>query len=161
MNRKNGIWLLNKAVAIAWVLLLVTLPVTSFPFFPSGLGGETLVRPLSLFPLLLLCILVTIPDLFRRRLPRTFLPLFAFCIVALISSVLALTRGSDVFLGISLSARTLRNLITLGIGTAYFLTVSLVPKTWDELKSSLRWLYTGFGIALAWGTLQAVYVVYL
>ena len=161
MNRKNGIWLLNKAVTIAWVLLLVTLPVTSFPYFPGGMGGETLVRPLSLFPLLLLCILVTIPDLFRRRLPRTFLPLFAFCVVALISSILALTRGSDVFLGISLSARTLRNLITLGIGTAYFLTVSLVPKTWDELKSSLRWLYTGFGIALAWGTLQAVYVVYL
>jgi hypothetical protein len=161
MNRQNWIRLLSKAVAIAWALLLVTLPVTSFPFFPSGLGGETLVRPLSLYPLLVLCTLVTLPDLFRRRLPRTFLPLFAFCIIALISSALALTKGSDVFLGISLPARILRNLITLGIGTAYFLTVSLVPKSWEELRSSLRWLYTGFGIALAWGTLQVVYVVYL
>ena len=161
MNRLNLIWLQNKLVSIAWALFLVALPVTSFPFFPSGLGGETLVRPLSLYPLLVLFLLGTLPNLFRRRLPRTFLPLFAFCCVALISSALALTNRSDVFLGISLPARVLRNLITLGIGMAYYLTVSLTPKSWDELKSTLRWVYIGFGIALAWGTLQVVYVVYL
>jgi hypothetical protein len=161
MNRQKLIWYLNKAVAIAWALVLVTLPVTSFPFFPSGLGGETLVRPLSLYPLLGLCLLITLPELLRRRLPRTFLPLFAFGTIALVASALALTKGPDVFLGISLPARMTRNLITLGIGLAYFLTVSLMPKSWDDLKESLRWLYTGFGIALAWGTLQAAYVVYL
>ena len=160
MNRLNLIWLQNKVVAIAWVLFLVALPVTSFPFFPSGLGGETLVRPLSLYPLLVLFLFGTLPNLFRRRLPRTFLPVFAFCCVALISSTLALTNRSDVFLGIPLPARILRNLITLGIGITYYLTVSLTPKSWDELKSTLRWVYVGFGIALAWGTLQAVYVVY-
>jgi hypothetical protein len=151
MDRLNLIWLQNKVVAIAWAIFLVALPVTSFPFFPSGLGGETLVRPLSIFPLIALFLFGTIPNLFKRRLPKTFLPLFAFCCVALISSALALTNRSDVFLGISLPARVLRNLITLGLGLAYYLTVSLTPKSWDELKSTLRWIYTGFGIALAWG----------
>src|SRR5512139_3173342 len=130
MNRQNLIWLQNKVVAIAWALFLVALPVTSFPFFPSGLGGETLVRPLSLYPLLVLFLLGTLPNLFSRRLPKTFLPLLAFCIVALISSALALTNRSEVFLGISLPARVLRNLITLGLGMAYYLTVSLTPKSW-------------------------------
>jgi len=161
MNRLNLIWLQNKVVAIAWAIFLVALPVTSFPLFPSGLGGETLVRPLSLYPLVVLLLFGTIPNLFSRRLPKTFLPLFAFCCVALISSAFALTNRSDVFLGISLPARVLRNLISLGLGLAYYLTVSLTPRSWDELKSTLRWVYIGFGIALAWGTLQAVYVVYL
>jgi hypothetical protein len=28
------------------------------------------------------------------------------------------------------------------------------------MKSALKWVYIGFGVALAWGTLQAVYVIY-
>jgi hypothetical protein len=119
------------------------------------------VRPLSLYPLLVLFLFGTLPSLFTRRLPRTFLPLFAFCCVALLSSILALTNRSDVFLGISLPERVLRNLITLGLGLAYYLTVSLTVKSWDGMKSALKWVYIGFGIALAWGTLQAVYVIYL
>ena len=60
-----------------WALFFLTLPITSFPFFPSGLGGKTLVRPLAIYPMIVILALVTIPRLLKRPLPRTILPLLA------------------------------------------------------------------------------------
>ncbi len=151
---------LEKLQNISWALFLLALPVTSFPFFPGGLGGKTLVRPLSVYPLLALLVLATIPRLLRKPLPKTFLPLFAFILIALISSILPFAYGSEIFKGISMTSRILRNIVTLGIGTAIYLTVSLMIKSWDDLDASLRWLYAGFAAALAWGSLQAVYVIH-
>jgi len=51
-------------------------------------------------------------------------------------------------------------MVTLGIGLAFYLTVSLLPQNWEDLKFSLRWLYAGFAIALLWGTLQIPYVIH-
>jgi len=66
MNRKNlSVWL-DKAIKIAWAVLFLTLPVTSFLFFPSGLGGATLVRPFGGLPLIILLVLVTVPYLINR-----------------------------------------------------------------------------------------------
>src|SRR4030067_222150 len=73
---------LSMLQKIAWVLFLVFLPVTSFPLFPKVMGGSALVRPLSLFPLILLVLLVTLPHLIRRPLPRTLLVLIPFILVA-------------------------------------------------------------------------------
>jgi O-antigen ligase len=151
---------LEKLQKISWALFLLALPVTSFPYFPGGIGGKTLVRPLSVYPLLALLILVTIPRLLRKSLPKTFLPLFAFIIIALISSILPFSYGTEGFKGISMTSRILRNIITLGIGATIYLTVSLIIKSWDDLDASLRWLYAGFTAALAWGSLQAVYVIH-
>ncbi|MGB6420531.1 MAG: hypothetical protein WBF05_01700, partial [Anaerolineales bacterium] len=152
--------LYKTTVAIAWALLFLTLPVTSFPFFPGGLGGKTLVRPLAVYPLIILVVLITIPRLFSRPLPRTFLPLFAFIIVAFISSIAAFSLDIEALRGVSIESRFLRNIITLGIGSAFYLTISLLHQTREDLNFSLRWLYTGFAIALVWGTLQAYYVIY-
>jgi len=152
--------LYKTTVAVAWALLFVALPVTSFPFFPGGLGGKTLVRPLAVYPLIILVILITIPRLFSRPLPRTFLPLFAFIIVAFISSIAAFSLDIEALRGVSIESRFLRNIITLGIGSTFYLTISLLHQTREDLNFSLRWLYTGFTIALIWGTLQALYVIY-
>ncbi len=152
--------LYKTTVAVAWALLFVALPVTSFPFFPGGLGGKTLVRPLAVYPLIILVVLITIPRLFSRPLPRTFLPLFAFIIVAFISSIAAFSLDIEALRGVSIESRFLRNIITLGIGSAFYLTISLLHQTREDLNFSLRWLYTGFTIALIWGTLQALYVIY-
>ena len=38
-------------------------------------------------------------------------------------------------------------------------TTILLQRSWEDLEFSLRWLYVGFAIALAWGTLQSVYVI--
>jgi len=143
----------------AWALFLVSLPVTSFPYFPEEMGGVALVRPLSLYPLVLLLVLFTLPTLFSKRVPKTLLTLVPFALIALVSSLLSITQDIDPVLGVSVTARTLRALITLGIGCAIYYTVALFPQSFSELRLSLRWLYLGFMVALLWGSLQAVYVI--
>ena len=144
---------------VLWAAFLVALPVTSFPFFPQAMGGEALVRPLSLYPLILLLPLVTLPGLFRKSLPRTLLALIPFVALALVSSLVSLTQGIEPALGISVDSRVLRAVITLGIGVAIYLTAVLLPRSSEDLRFTLRWLYIGFAIAMLWGTLQAFYVV--
>jgi hypothetical protein len=147
-------------IAIIWAIFFFTLPVTSFPFFPSGVGGKTLVRPLAIYPLIIIFALVIIPRLFTRKLPATLLPLLAFAVIALISSIAAFSFDLESIRGITLSSRFIRNIATLGMGIAFYLTTTLLNDSWDGLKFSLRWIYTGFSVALFWGSLQAINVVF-
>ncbi|MBN1145826.1 MAG: O-antigen ligase family protein [Anaerolineales bacterium] len=160
MNQFNWSTLNPRIVRVAWGLLFVTLPITSFPYFPSGIGGKTLVRPLAVYPLIVLALLLTIPRLFKKPLPRTLLPLLAFVVVALISSVAAFSSDLEEFRGVTMASRFIRNMVTLGLGVTFYLTVALLPETWDDLAFSLRWLYAGFALALLWGSLQIPYVIH-
>lgn len=150
---------LPAAQKIFFAVFLVTLPITSFPYFPSGLGGSALVRPLAIYPLLVLMIIAVLPKLLSQPLSRTLLVFFAFVIVALISGIFAFVRDIDPVLGVSVFDRTIRTLISLALGGAFYLTVALIPNHSDDLRFMLRWLYIGFGIALFWGSLQAVYII--
>lgn len=148
------------AQRIAWAAFLLTLPITSFPFFPPTIGGEALVRPLSIYPLIILILLVVLPRLANRPLPRTLLPLLPFVMVAIAGSLLSLLRGIEPALGISVTARVFRGMFTLLIGCAIYLTISLLPETIDDLRFSLRWIYIGGSLALFWGSLQAIYIIH-
>lgn len=149
----------GRILNLIWALFWMTLPVTSFPFFPGDIGGKTLVRPLAIYPLIVLVVWVTLPRLIKKPLPKTYLPLAAFAIVALVSSAIALTSGVSGTLGISVFDRVARNLLTLAIGIAFYLSVSLYYQTWKTLRSALRWLMIGFSLALTWGSLQIIYIV--
>jgi hypothetical protein len=151
---------LDAIQRLAWILFLVSLPLTSFPYLPPALGGGALVRPLSIYPLLVLLALSTLPRLLREPVPKTLLNLAPFVLAAGISSAISLPRGIDPLLGISVSERILRAFLTLAIGGAIYATVALTPRTPDDLRKSLRWLYAGFSAALLWGSLQAVYIVH-
>ena len=152
--------LLNISQQIAWALFLVTLPVTSFPYLPHVIGGTALVRPLSIYPLIVLLIIATLPRLFTGPVPRTIYTFLPFVLIALIASLLSLLKGIEPMLGVTVSDRILRALLTLGIGSAIYLTVTVLPRTPEELRRSLRWLYVGFIAALTWGTFQVVYVIH-
>jgi hypothetical protein len=145
---------------VAWATFLIALPVTSFPFFPPAMGGEALVRPLSLYPLIILIFLVILPRLFNRSLSKSLLPLFPFVLIAIASSLLSLLRGIEPALGISVSSRVLRGAVTLFIGCTIYLAVSLLPETIDDLHFSLRWIFVGGILAMLWGSLQAIYVLH-
>lgn len=160
MNQIDWKWLYSRAVQLFWLLFFVTLPVTSFPLFPGDVGGRTLVRPLSIYPLAVLLVLLTIPRLITRRLPRTFTPLIAFVLIALISSFFAFTSDLEAFRGVTPLSRLVRNLAALGIGLAFYFTTVLLHDTWVDLSRSLRWLYLGLGIALLWGTIQIPIVLF-
>jgi hypothetical protein len=145
---------------IAWAAFLFALPVTSFPFFPPAMGGEALVRPLSLYPLIILVFLVILPRLYKKPISKNLLPLIPFVLVAIASSLLSLLRGIEPALGISVSSRVLRGAVTLFIGCTIYLAVSLLPETIEDLHFSLRWIFAGGVLALLWGSMQAVYVLH-
>lgn len=151
---------LNGLARVAWAMLLFTLPVTSFPFFPPALGGEALVRPLSVYPLIILLVLVALPRLLTRPAPRTVLILAPFVLTALAGSLLSLLSGIEPALGVSVEARVLRGVFTLAIGCVYYLVLALLPQTVEDLRFSMRWIYFGGAAALAWGTLQAVSIFF-
>jgi O-antigen ligase len=155
----GGRKLVKSISRICWILFLVSLPVTSFPFFPGGIGGGTLVRPLAIYPLIILFILVIIPRFITKPLPKTVLSFLPFVLVAVISSLIASFQGIESLQGVTAAARIFRALVTLGVGGAIFLLVTLWPEDDQDLKSSMRWLYLGFSVALFWGTLQTIYVV--
>ena len=139
----------------AWALLLMALPVTSFPYFPPAMGGEALVRPLSLYPLAILMLLAILPLALRRPSPRTLLVLLPFVLIAAASSLLSLLRGIAPALGVTASARVLRGMFTLWIGCSFYLTIALLPQNREDLRFSLRWIYAGMAAAMAWGSIQA------
>ena len=145
---------------VAWALFFVSLPVTGFPFLPPALGGVALVRPLAIYPLIILLVVTAMPRLIGKPLPKPFVPLLIFVIVVVAGSFLASLQAVNDLLGVSLLDRTIRSFLTLGLGVAFYMTVALLPRNRQDLMYSLRWLYIGFAIALLWGSLQAVYVLH-
>jgi O-antigen ligase len=143
----------------AWVLFWICLPITSFRFFPGGLGGGTLVRPLSVYPMLILLVIGVIPRLWTRPIPKTVMTLFPFGGSLLASALVSTQLGIDPALGISVGDRVLRALVTFGIGLAFYLTVVLMIDSPERLKSALRWMIVGFSLAFLWGSLQVVYIL--
>jgi hypothetical protein len=150
---------LRKFQKVLWAVFLVTLPVTSFPFFPGFMGGDAQVRPLALYPLFLLMVLSTLPQLLTQKLPSTLIPFFVFGIVALISTAWAFTRGIDPPLDVTVASRALRTLVTLAMGGLFYLTVSLIPRDSEDLRFTLTWLYLGYALVLVWASFQIVYIL--
>jgi hypothetical protein len=146
---------LSRLEKAALAGLMLGLPVTSFPFFPPALGGEALVRPLSIYPLLALLVGSVLPRLFKRPVSRTVITLLPFVLAAAAASALSLLRGIEPALGISVESRVLRGMITLLIGCAFYVTIAQLPETVEDLRFALRWLHIGCAAALAWGSLQA------
>lgn len=156
MNSKP--WL-DKATKILWAVFLVSAPVTSFPHFPGFMGSSVQVRPLALYPLVLLVVLVTLPRLFSQKIPRTIIPLIIFVVIAVASTSLVFTQDINPPINVSVESRAIRTLITLAIGGMFYITVSLFPKDSPDLRFTLRWLYIGFAVALLWASFQMIYVI--
>jgi hypothetical protein len=143
---------------VLWALVLMTLPVTSFRFMPF-MGSGTYVRPLALYPLVLLLPVL----LFRIKLgqiarpwPGAMTVLLAFSIVAVAATMIGATlsplelRGSDFF------DRALRAGVTLVIGVSFFAAAVWMNQSENDLRFSVRWLMVGLVAQLLWGAIQFV-----
>jgi O-antigen ligase len=152
---------LSSAGKILMAAFLISLPVTNFPFFPPSFGGNSaFVKPLLVYPLLGLVLLITLPRLFTRPLPQSAVLLIVFFLWSVVVSVIPLlTVTLSPWREISVLSREIRTLITLGLACAVFFTVVLFPGKHHELNLSLRWLYIGLAVVLFWGSLQALYVL--
>jgi len=102
MNTTTRRSLLDAGLRFTWAAVLLTLPVTSFRYFPGDDG--TYVRPLALYPLAVLALILFI-QLARRKISfpaaGALTPLLAFLLAAAAAGVVGLllspvpVRGQD------------------------------------------------------------------
>ena len=64
------------------------------------------------------------------------------------------------FKGNTVIGRELRSLITLGMGLSFYLLASTLPRSFQKLHRSLRWLYFGAFIMLLWSSVQVFRLPY-
>jgi hypothetical protein len=146
---------LERLARILWAAALLTLPVTSFRYFPSGEG--TYVRPLSFYPLVLLAPVLLI-QLLRRKIAfpwaGTWTPLVAMLLATVAASVAGAFIAPPMLRGQDVLGRELRAWVTLGMGVAFFTAAAWMNRNEDDLRFSLQWLFAGFVLDILWSGLQ-------
>jgi len=142
----------------AWAILLLTLPVTSFPYFPDFMGLSTaVVRPLALYPLIVLTAIEVLPSVLRKeRLPAAAAPLAAFCMAAAAATVFSFVDPPFPLAGQTPLSRALRAFVTLGIGIAFLYSAWRMSARRDGGVQAARWILIGSTLSMLWGGLQAV-----
>lgn len=145
-------------VRFLWGAALITLPVTSFRYFPF-LGETTYVRPLALYPIALLLPLLLV-QLARGRtsLPRSgaLTPLTVFVLFALAATAVGALLDPVPLRGQAYFGRVLRGWVTLIIGLSFFIAAAWMNRSEEDLRFSIRWLLAGFVMTLLWSGVQAL-----
>jgi len=149
---------LHSLARLLWALTLLTLPVTSFRFMPF-LGAGTFVRPLALYPLGLL-LLILLYQIWTKRLTRpwngSLTILLAFTLTALLATAVGSLLAPIELRGQTYLDRALRAWVTLVIGVSFFLAAVWMNRSEADLKFSLKWLLAGLVLHIVWGGIQAV-----
>lgn len=147
---------LARLSRLFWALTLAALPITSFRYVPF-LGEGTFVRPLALYPLLLLVPILLI-RIYRKEIPRPWpgalTILAAFSLAAAASTAFGATLAPIELRGVEYADRALRAFITLGMGLAFFAAAIWMNQSEDDVKFSARWLLVGLAAHVAWGFIQ-------
>jgi O-antigen ligase len=148
----------QKNSRILWGATLLTLPVTSFRWFPF-MGEGTYVRPLALYPLAVLIPLLLVQ--WRRGKVKlnwagALIPLGALILFIVAATSFGVVIDPIPLRGQTYLGRSIRALVTLFIGIAFFISAVWMNKDEDDFRFSVRWLLAGLCLDLAWSGLQAV-----
>jgi O-antigen ligase len=156
MKRSRRALLLSEVSRALWAATLVTIPVTSFRYFPAGEG--TYVRPLAILPLSALLLVMGIRALQRDvELPRaaSLSPLAAFLLIVVIASAMGVLFDPIPMRGQDALGRVLRAWITIFMGIGFFIGASWMNRDESALRFSVKWLMIGFAADVLWSGLQA------
>jgi len=148
----------DKLPRLLWALTLLTLPVTSFRWFP-GLGESTLVRPLALYPLALLLpllLLLTWHKKIQLSMPGAFVALGVFVLLTFFASAVGSLINPIPLRGQIYDGRVIRAVVTLVIGIAFFVSAAWMNKDEADLRFTVKWIFAGLCLDLAWSSLQAI-----
>jgi len=149
---------LDSVARILWAAVLVTLPVTSFRYVPF-MGSGTFVRPLALYPLGLL-MLVLLYQLWKRRIThpwnRALTILLVFTLISLLATAFGSLLAPIELRGVGFWDRALRAWITIVIGLSFFVSAVWMNRNESDLKFSLKWLLVGMVLHMVWGAVQAI-----
>lgn len=146
---------LDRLARFLWAGTLMSLPVTSFRYFPAG---DAYVRPLAFYPLAFLSLVLLVQFLVdRTRFPRAtvFTPFAVFLLAALVASQAGLLWAPIPLRGEDVLGRVSRAWATVLIGAAFFIAAVWMNRKEEDLRFTLRWLFAGFLIDILWSGLQA------
>lgn len=155
---KSSVVSVAKIERFLWGAALFTLPVTSFRYFPF-LGEGTYVRPLALYPVGLLLLIVFFQVTRKKAsIPHagTLVPLLGFVLIALAATVIGALldplplRGQDYF------GRVIRAWVTLVIGLSFFIAAVWMNRSEEDLRFSIKWLLAGFVVDILWSGVQSL-----
>src|SRR5512138_600673 len=141
-----------------WGAALFMLPVTSFRYFPF-LGEGTYVRPLSLYPITLL-LLILFFQFTRGKVaipcPGTLIPLVGFVLLAFAATGLGLLLDPLPLRGQQYFGRVLRAWVTLVIGLSFLIAAIWMNRSEEDLRFSVKWLLAGFIMDILWSGVQGL-----
>jgi hypothetical protein len=147
--------LLDAGLRYAWAAVLLTLPVTSFRYFPGDDG--TYVRPLALYPLAVLALILFI-QLARRKITfpaaGALTPLLAFLLAAAAAGVLGILLAPVPVRGQEALGRIARAWATILIGVAFFGASVWMNRKEADLRFTLKWLFAGLVLDILWSGVQ-------
>ena len=155
-NLKSGLqWGSKLAMASAMLLL----PFTSLPLL-SRIMGKTQVAP----PTILFIFALTIgwlPVYLVRggKLPKEMTPLLGFGVTALISSAAGFFISFPIYKGYTALASERDALLTLAIGAATYLVISLWHREAGQLRLTLQLINLSGGVILVWSLVQLNFVL--
>ena len=155
LSRINNNSVYRIIISSLWFLLLVGLPLTSFPIL-SRLTGA-IVAPFSAIPLFFLIILWLIPYLLDGRgFPGEVIPFIYFILYTLIITSLAFFLNGYYDLGRNFFDQSLRALFTVAIGLVFYLFFSVFPLSEKVIKKTLLFVSIGGGILIIWSVIEAI-----
>ncbi len=159
----RGEWLISSRVLARvsrwlWAAVLVCLPVTSFRYF-LFLGESTQVRPLALYPLVVLFPILLLRwwrGEVRRSLPGSLVVWAAFLAAAALSSAMGALNPPIPLRGSEYIERVTRAWVTAGIGTMFFVSAIWMNQDEEQVRYSARWLLVGLCLHFVWSLVQAL-----
>ncbi|MEK6221317.1 MAG: O-antigen ligase family protein [Chloroflexota bacterium] len=146
---------LDRISKIAWGLVVLSLPLTTFRYVPSFYGFSS-VRPLALYPLAILLLMLAIKAWRSKKLelPKIATPILAFLFAALVATLLGFLLDPLELRGQSYAGRALRAWFSVAVGLMFFLSAYWMNKSKDDIKYTLRWMYAGLVASIIWGGIQ-------
>lgn len=147
-----------KITRFLWGATLFTLPVTSFRYFPF-LGDSTYVRPLSLYPVAFLLLLLFFQTIRKEiSIPRAgaLTPLLGFVLIALATTSLGALLNPLPLRGAEYFGRVIRAWATVAIGLSFFVAAVWMNRNEEDLRFSIKWLLAGFVVDILWSGVQSL-----
>ena len=140
-----------------WALLLVVMPLTSFPLAAHWMGS-TMVAPASGLVLVVFLLTWFLPYVARRGLlPPQAAPLLGLLFVAAAGVLWAYFFPIPTFRDVPQWRTNLEALVTLGVGLAFFIVAACWARDSQALAFSLRWINRGGFLLVVWSLLQGYY----
>lgn len=139
-------------------LAILLLPITSLPLISKLLGGTFVSPPTVVLAGLSAGIWLPVLILRRERIPKEVLPLLAFAMLALITSLASFYLPLPSYKQVSFTRELLSSLATLAAGVLTYLAFSTCYRKENEIRWGLVLVNLGGAIMLTWAILQIIVI---